>query len=122
MKQYAARGIVDRSGLTWVMRCSLSPPGATGHSGERDDAEGEEDAGTGRPLETFVLAAGDLEVSEDIVMTISLSFCRAERGNMRLGPVPGMRGAKHGSRREDNRRWGFYERPGESAKMREVRA
>ena len=64
MKQYAARGIVDRSGLTWVMRCSLSPPGATAHSGERDDdAEGEEDAGTGRPSVGFAPGAGDLEVS-----------------------------------------------------------
>lgn len=49
------------------MRCSLSPLGATGHSGERDDAEGEEDAGTGRPASAAFAAASDVEGSEDIV-------------------------------------------------------
>jgi len=53
-------------------------------------------------------------------MTIAIVRQSGERGYA-IRPVLEVRGAKHGSRREDDRKEGFYERPGENAKMRNVR-
>jgi hypothetical protein len=78
MKQYAARGIVDRFGSTWVMRKSRSPPCAPRHSGKREDAKGGEDTGVGRADSATVFAtAGDKEESEDMGQ---LLFCEAGSG------------------------------------------
>lgn len=52
----------------------MSPPGAAGHIGERDDAEGSEDAWMERPASTaFGLAAGNVEGWEDIVCLIAIA-------------------------------------------------
>ena len=94
----------------------MNPPGATGHRGERDDAEGEEDAGMGRPASAaFAPTEGDMEGSEDIVW-LQYRYRSAKRraGDMRLDQ----------SRRREVRGRpdvGFYGRPGENAKVREVR-
>jgi hypothetical protein len=112
MKQYAARGIVDSSGSTLVMRKSLSScRRGISHSGERDDeAEGIEDAGVGRASEASVAFFEAADMVQPTVLGIRSAKWASERAGARDQIRDSPRGGKckgRGSRWEDEWKRGF---------------